>query len=244
MATFLYRIGRWAFRRRRLVIGLWLGVLVLAGVAAAMAPSGQDEDLSMPGTESQKAFDLLDERFPQSNAQGAEARLVFQAPDGQRVTAGGNRAAVEEALGSLDGGDQVASATDPYKTGAVSRDGTIAYSTITYTADAVDLREPTKSALEDAAARARDAGLTVEIGGSALDAEEAPGGTTEMIGVVVAAVVLVLALGSLVAAGLSLLTAFWGVAIAFGLVTALAVPLGLTSTVAILALMLWVLSRE
>ena len=79
MATFLYRIGRWAFRRRRLVIGLWLGVLVLAGVAAAMAPSGQDEDLSMPGTESQKAFDLLDERFPQSNAQGAEARLVFQA---------------------------------------------------------------------------------------------------------------------------------------------------------------------
>ncbi|MDL4814216.1 MMPL family transporter [Actinomadura opuntiae] len=238
MATFLYRVGRWAFRRRRLVIGLWLGVLVLAGVAAATAPAGQDEDLSMPGTESQKAFDLLDERFPQSNAQGAEARLVFQAPDGQRVTAGKNKAAVEETLGSLDGGAQVASATDPYKTGAVSKDGTIAYSTITYTADAVDLTEPTKSALEDAAGKARDAGLTVEIGGSALDAEEAPGGTTEMIGVVVAAVVLVLALGSLVAAGLSLLTAFWGVAIAFGLVTALAVPLGLTSTVAILALML------
>ncbi|MGI5329438.1 MMPL family transporter [Actinomadura nitritigenes] len=238
MATSLYRIGRWAFRRRRLVIGLWLGVLVLAGVAAAMAPSGQDEDLSMPGTESQKAFDLLDERFPQSNAQGAEARLVFQAPDGQRVTAAGNKAAVEEALGSLDGGDQVASATDPYKTGAVSEDGTIAYSTITYTADAVDLTEPTKSALQDAAGKARDAGLTVEIGGSALDADEAPGGTTEIIGVVVAAVVLVLALGSLVAAGLSLLTAFWGVAIAFSLVTALAVPLGLTSTVAILALML------
>ncbi|GAA0360002.1 MMPL family transporter [Actinoallomurus spadix] len=56
--------------------------------------------------------------------------------------------------------------------------------------------------------------------------------------VVVAAVVLVLTLGSLAAAGLSLLTAFWGVAIAFGLVSALAVPLGLTSTVAILALML------
>ncbi|HEU5025547.1 MAG TPA: MMPL family transporter [Spirillospora sp.] len=238
MATFLYRIGRWAFRRRRLVIGLWLGVLVLAGVAAATAPAGQDEDLSMPGTESQKAFDLLDERFPQSNAQGADARLVFQAPDGRRVTAAGSRAAVEDALGSLKGGDQVASVTDPYATGAVSKDGTIAYSTITYTADAVDLTGPAKAALEDAAAEARDAGLTVEIGGSALDAEEAPGGTTEIVGVVVAAVVLVLALGSLVAAGLSLLTAFWGVAIAFGLVTALAVPLGLTSTVAILALML------
>ncbi|WP_328636256.1 MMPL family transporter [Streptomyces canus] len=238
MATFLYRIGRWAFRRRRLVGGLWLGALLLAVAAAALAPAGEEEDLSMPGTESQKAFDLLDERFPQSNAQGAEARLVFRAPDGQRVTARENKAAVEDALGSLDGGGQVASTTDPYTTHAVSEDGTVAYSTITYTADAVDLTEPTKSALGDAASRARDAGLTVEIGGSALDAEEELGGTTELIGVAVAAVVLVLALGSLVAAGLSLLTAFTGVAIAFGLVSALAVPLGLTSTVAILALML------
>jgi RND superfamily putative drug exporter len=238
VATFLYRIGRWAFRRRRLVGGLWLGALLLAVAAAALAPAGEEEELSMPGTESQKAFDLLDERFPQSNSQGADARLVFRAPDGQRVTARENKAAVEDALGSLDGGGQVASTTDPYTTGAVSEDGTIAYSTITYTADAVDLTEPTKSALEDAASQARDAGLTVEIGGSALDADEEPGGMTEIIGVAVAAVVLVIALGSLVAAGLSLLTAFTGVAIAFGLVSALAVPLGLTSTVAILALML------
>ncbi|MFI6339006.1 MMPL family transporter [Streptomyces sp. NPDC050535] len=238
MATLLYRIGRWAFRRRRLVGGLWLGVLVAAVVGAAVAPAGEEEDLSMPGTESQKAFDLLDERFPQSNSQGAEARLVFQAPDGQRVTAKENRAAVQDTLDSLDGGDQVASTTDPYETGAVSEDGTIAYSTITYTADAVDLTDPTKNALEDAAIQARNAGLTVEIGGSALDAEVELGGTTELIGVMVAAVVLVLTLGSLVAAGLSLLTAFLGVAIAFGLISALAVPLGLTSTVAILALML------
>ncbi|MFH8370620.1 MMPL family transporter [Streptomyces sp. NPDC018031] len=238
MATFLYRIGRWAFRRRRLVGGLWLAALVLAGVASAVAPTGQEEDLSMPGTESQKAFDLLDERFPESNSQCAEARLVFRARDGQRVTAREHKAAVADSLGSLAAGDQVASATDPYAAGAVSKDGTIAYSTITYTADAVDLTEQTKSALEDAASRAREAGLTAEIGGSALESEESPGGTTEIIGVVVAAVVLVLTLGSLAAAGLSLLTAFVGVAIAMGLVSALAVPLGLTSTVAILALML------
>jgi RND superfamily putative drug exporter len=220
------------------VTAVWLLVLVVVGIAAAMAPAGQEAELSMPGTESQKAFDLLDERFPQSNSQGAEARLVFQAPDGQRVTAGNNKATVVDMLGSLDGDAQVASTTDPFESGAVSKDGTIAYSTITYTVDAVELTEPTKNALEDAASRARDAGLTVEIGGSALEAEESPGGTTEIIGVVVAAVVLVVTLGSLVAAGLSLLTAFWGVAIAFGLIAALAEPLGLTSTVAILALML------
>ncbi|CAI9405267.1 MMPL family transporter [Nocardioides sp. T2.26MG-1] len=234
----LYGIGRWAFRRRRLVAGLWLIAVVLAGVAAAVAPSAQDEDLSMPGTESQQAFDLLDERFPQSNAQGADARLVFEAPDGQRVTAGANERAVEDALQALSGGDQVAAVSDPFDEGTVSEDGTITYATITYTADAVDLTELSKSALEDAADRARAAGLSVEIGGSALEAEAELGGTTELVGVAVAAVVLVLTLGSLVAAGLPLVTAFLGVGITFGVIAALADPLGLTSTVAILALML------
>jgi RND superfamily putative drug exporter len=238
VATILYRIGRWAFRRRRLVAGVWLTAVVLAFVAAATAPSGDEEDLTMPGTESQEAFDLLDERFPESNSQGAEARLVFQAPDGELMTDSDHEAAVEDALDSLEGGGQVESITDPYETGAVSEDGTIAYSTITYTADTLDLTESTKSDLEDAASQARDAGLTVEIGGEALDAEVSPGGMTEAIGLAVAAVVLIIALGSLVAAGLSLLTAFSGVAVAFGLVSALAVPLGLTSTVGILALML------
>jgi RND superfamily putative drug exporter len=211
---------------------------MIAGVALALAPAGEEEELSMPGIESQKAFDLLDERFPDNNSQGAEARLVFQAPDGQQMTGVDNRSSVEQALGVLGGGGQVASVTDPFETDAVSEDGTIAYSTVTYSVGAVDLTPPTKDALEHAADQARDAGLTVEIGGSALDSEVSPGGTTEMIGIAVAAVVLIIALGSLVAAGLALLTAFVGVAIAFFLVSALAVPLGLTSTVAILALML------
>jgi RND superfamily putative drug exporter len=237
VATVLYRIGRWSFRRRRLVAGVWLAAVVLAVLAGVTAPAAEDEGISMPGTESQRAFDLLDERFPQGNSQGADARLVFQAPNGEQMTTPENRAAVEHALATV-GGDQVADVMDPYEAAAVSEDGTIAYSTITYTDAAVDLTEPTKSALEGAAEQAREAGLTVEIGGSALDAEVALGGTTEMVGVAVAAVVLVLTLGSMVAAGLSLLSAFTGVAIAFGSVSALAEPLGLTSTVAILALML------
>lgn len=238
MATLLYRIGKWAFRWRRLVAGLWLAAVLAAVVAAAVAPSGDEEDLTMPGTESQQAFDLLEERFPGSNAQGAEARLVFQAPEGQLLTTAENRAVVDDALGSLSGGAQVGSISDPFADGTVSDDGTIAFSTIAYDSEVADLEEGTKSALEDAAEQARDAGLTVEVGGSALDAEVALGGTTELVGVAVAAVVLVLTLGSLVAAGLPLLTAFSGVAIAFGAIAALAEPLGLTSTVAILALML------
>src|SRR5262245_24448838 len=73
VATYLYRIGRWAFRRRRLVTRVWLGALLVAVAAVALAPAAEEEDITMPGTESQKAFDLLDKRFPGSNSQGAEA---------------------------------------------------------------------------------------------------------------------------------------------------------------------------
>ncbi|SNQ48828.1 Membrane protein YdfJ [Frankia canadensis] len=238
MAVFLYRVGRWAFRRRRLVSALWLATLVLAGIWAALAPSAADDGLALPGTESQKAFDLLAERFPESNAQSADARLVFKAPDGQLVTAPSYRQAVEGALGDLSRGGQVASVTDPYAAGSVSSSGTIAYATITYTEDATDLTDATTAALENAANRIRDVGLTTEIGGSALESDESLGGASELIGLAVAVAVLVLTFGSLVAAGLPLLTAILGVTISFCLITALAVPLGVTSTATILAIML------
>jgi RND superfamily putative drug exporter len=238
VATFLYLIGRWTFRRRRLVGSLWLAALVLVGVAAATAAEGPEGEFTMPGTESQEAFDLLNERFPGADAQGAEARLVFQAPDGQRITAGAHRETVESTLGALAGGDQVASVTDPYTTDAVSQDGAVAYATLTYAEQTSSLTEETTTALEDASDRAREAGLTVEVGGSALEAEESIGGTTELIGLAVAAVVLIITFGSLITAGLPLLTALVGVAAGFCLIAALADPLGLSSTTSVLAIML------
>ena len=238
MAAALYRVGRWAFRRRRVVVGAWLAAVLLALVAAAVAPSTEDEDLVMPGTESQQAFDLLDQRFPQDNAQGAQARLVFEAPAGEQITGTAQRSAVEETLDSLADGEQVAAVSDPFANGDVSADGTIAYAEITYDVAAIDLTGSSKHALEDAAEMARSADLTTEIGGDALDPEVALGGTTELVGLAVAAVVLVITLGSVVAAGLSLLTASAGVVLGFGAIAVLAKPLGLTSTVSILALML------
>ncbi len=238
MATFLYRIGRWTFRRRRLVGSLWLAALVLVGMAATVAEPGPENEFSLPGTEAQEAFDLLNERFPGTDAQGAEARLVFQAPDGQRISAGPHRETVEDVLGGLAGGDQVASVSDPYTTAAVSEDGSVAYATLSYTAQSSGLTDATTSALRDAADQARGAGLTVQTGGSALEPQEELGGSTELIGLAVAALVLIITFGSVVAAGLPLLTALIGVASGFCLIAALADPLGLSSTTSILAIML------
>ncbi|MGA5087758.1 MMPL family transporter [Streptomyces pseudogriseolus] len=237
MATFLYRLGRFSFRKRHFVALFWVALLALAGAGAAGAPAAGNSSFSIPGTEAQKAFDLLDERFPGTSADGATARVVFKAPDGQKMTDPGNKAAVSEAVEELSGGSEVVQVSDPYQGGGVSRDGSIAYASVTYEVSGMELEESSREALKAAAEDARASGLTVEIGGDALQAVPETG-SAEIIGIGVAAVVLVITLGSLLAAGLPLLTAIVGVGIGVASITALASTLDLGSTTSILASMI------
>ncbi|WP_309093714.1 MMPL family transporter [Streptomyces sp.] len=237
MATFLYKIGRFSFRRRHFVALIWVALLTLAGVGAAGAPTAGNSSFSIPGTEAQKAFDLLEQRFPGTSADGATARVVFKAPSGEKMTDPGNKATVRETVKELADGSEVARVTDPYQAKAVSKDGTIAYAQVSYKVSGMELDDASKDALEDSAQDARKAGLTVEIGGDALQAVPHTG-SSEIIGIAVAAVVLVITFGSLVAAGLPLLTALIGVGIGVSTITALASALDLGTTTSTLAMMI------
>ncbi|GHE70605.1 membrane protein [Streptomyces spiralis] len=237
MATFLYKLGRLAFRRRHFVALIWVALLTLAGVGAASAPPAGNSSFSIPGTEAQKAFDLLEQRFPGASADGATARVVFKAPGGEKMTDAGNKATVNKTVKELSHGSEVASVADPYTGHAVSKDGTIAYASVKYKVSGMELEDSSRTALEDAAKDARDAGLTVEIGGDALSAAPETG-ATEVIGIAIAAVVLVITFGSLLAAGLPLLTAIIGVGIGVSTVTALAHALDLGTTTSTLATMI------
>ncbi|MFB6638506.1 MMPL family transporter [Streptomyces chartreusis] len=237
MATFLYKVGRLAFRRRHFVALIWVALLTLAGVGAASAPAAGSTSFSIPGTEAQKAFDLLDQRFPGMSADGATARVVFKAPHGEKMTDAGNKATVQDTVKELSDGSEVASVADPYAAKAVSKDGTIAYASVKYEVSGMELKDASREALEDAAQDARDAGLTVEVGGDALQTTPETG-ATEVIGIAVAAVVLVITFGSLIAAGLPLLTALIGVGIGISTITALANALELGSTTSTLAMMI------
>lgn len=172
MAAFLYRIGRGAFRRRWLVALLWAVILGAAGAGAATAPAAGDDGTSfMPGIEAQRAFDLIGERFPGSDANGADARIVFIAPDGEKVTAADHRAAIDAFVAAAGDGPQVASAVSPFTANAVSEDASTAYATVTYEVSSGDLSDAGRTVLETAVDEARDSGLTVEAGGSALSSE-------------------------------------------------------------------------
>ncbi|WP_031103544.1 MMPL family transporter [Streptomyces sp. NRRL S-146] len=237
MATFLYKLGRLSFRRRHVVALIWVALLTLAGVGAASAPAAGNSSFSIPGTEAQKAFDLLEQRFPGTSADGATARVVFKAPSGEKMTDPGNRATVKDTVKELSDGSEVVRVTDPYQAKGVSKDGTIAYAQVSYKVSGMELDDAAKDALEDSAQDARKAGLTVEIGGDALQAVPHTG-SSEVIGIAVAAVVLVITFGSLVAAGLPLLTALIGVGIGVSAITGLASALDLGTTTSTLAMMI------
>lgn len=85
MAWNLYRLGRWSFRHRLRVIGVWVLLLALGGAGALFLSGQTDDSFQLPDTESSQAFDLIKERTD-VQADGAIARIVVSSDDGERWT--------------------------------------------------------------------------------------------------------------------------------------------------------------
>jgi uncharacterized membrane protein YdfJ with MMPL/SSD domain len=234
VATHLHRLAGWAFDNRRKVLVGWLVVLGLV-IFSASTFSGQfSEKFEVPGTESQRAQDLLHEKYP--GAGGASARVVFVAPDGETLTDPQNKAAVMDSVAKASKAEDVSAVVDPYKAKAISKDGRIGYADVIYPMPADEVHDPARDDLEASAEPARETGMQVEFGGG-LVTDEAHAGS-ESLGIMVGFLVLAITLGSLVAAGLPLLTALIGVGISVGGITALTGAFDLTETAPTLATML------
>ncbi len=237
MARFLYRLGRFCYRHRWQLTGVWVLVLALTGVGAATLSGQMSNSFTVPGTESQQAINQLADRFPQAHVGGATARVVFVAPSGTTLAQPVNRAAVGQVVTAMAASPEVGSVTDPFKTGAISADGRYAIANVSYQVQGTELTNADRTALEQSFQAGRTAGLTVEASGDALRASEAAG-ASEGIGVLIAAVVLVITFGSLIAAGLPLLTAIVGVGVGIAGITTLSGFVDINANSLILALML------
>jgi RND superfamily putative drug exporter len=238
VASLLNRLGRFAFRRRWLAVFVWGMVLGAAGVGAAVAAELPEDTKAMPGIEASAALDLMAQRFPDGGADVnlATARVVFVARAGETVA--DRRSVVDAFVADVSAGDQVGGVAGPFQSRAVSADGTTAYATVAYTAPATRLADATKDHLRAAVDRARAGGLTVEVGGPVLADKPQVGGVSEVVGLVLAALVLLVTFGSLVAAGLPLLTAVLGVGVSMLTIFAVGSAVGLSATSSTLAAML------
>ncbi len=115
MATYLYRIGKFAYRRKSIVLPLWLAILILAGVGAAFLSGPTANSFSIPGTPAQSALDLQSERFGDSKnpLSAVSAEYVFKAPDGQSLDSPAYTTAMDAVISDIDKIDQVDPAAKP-----------------------------------------------------------------------------------------------------------------------------------
>jgi len=234
MAWHLFRLGRWSFLHRRIVAGVWILLLAAAGVGALTLSGSTDDNFSLPGLESTDAFTLIEDRIPDSSPDGASAQIVFEVPQGQTLAQ--NQDEITAALDKVTTED-VASVADPFTSGTISENGRVGYATVSYSVAAAELTDADHDALDSVKTAAQDAGITTAIGGDA--ASSVPGGSSaEAIGVIVALVVLVITFGSLVAAGMPLLTAIIGVGIGNASIMALTGFVSLSSVTPALGSML------
>jgi RND superfamily putative drug exporter len=211
------RLATWSYRHRRRALAAWVAVLV--GVTAAASAVGSDyhNDFSLPGTESQRALDTLEQRAP--SQAGDTLQVVVQDRDGLRAP--DVRERVDAMLADVGELPHVASIVSPYTpgAGALSRDGTIGYATVALDAQATDVPKDDVVRIVDTAHAETGDGLRVELGGDAVrEAQEAGGGGAEGAGMLAALVILVLLFGSLVAAALPLVTAIFAVGSTIGLI--------------------------
>ena len=213
------RLTRFCVDHRRAVVLSWVVVVVAAlGVSSAVG-TRYATNFSLPGTESQRATDLLKRDFP---AQAGDTdQIVFAARHG-KVTDPAVRARIAPMLARVAHMPHVTGVVSPYSAAgarAVSRDGRIAFATVNFDQRANELP---KTAIENVVSVARGAGsaaVQVELGGQAIQqVQEPPLGAATAIGIVAAIVVLLLTFGSFVAMGMPIVTALIGLGSGVGLI--------------------------
>jgi putative drug exporter of the RND superfamily len=216
----LYRLGRAAVRRRRLTVLAW-GLVAVGVIALAQTAGGSLSDtFEIPGTESQRALDVLEEDFP--SEAGTSAQIVFAVPEDADRTLSDPAAARAVGAALAD----VAAQPDVDQVGELQRspDDRIAYADVQYLRPAEDIRDAAYERLEVTADAINEAGaVRMELGGDLPSdaADDAPEGQ-EVVGVIVAVIVLLVAFGSVIAMGLPIGLALVGLATSLSLITLVA----------------------
>jgi len=208
MTTLLDRIARSVSSHWRRSLAIVAVVVVALGALAGTVGGAFTDEFSVPGTESQQALDLLEDRFPAAANEGAT--VVFYADRGT-VRDGGRSQAIADARRAISELPQVTAVSNPLsKRGSdqVSDDGRIAFATVQYDRPAFEVEQQDAQQLESAARVAAGNGLEVAMRGPVVDvAEEQLAPIGELIGIAVAVIVLTLVFRSVSAMLLTLISA-------------------------------------
>ena len=237
-------LARWCFRNRGKVLLVWIIALLAIGGGASKWGDSYNTSFTMPGTDSTKALSLLESM--DAKASGDSDQIVWHtlAP-GAKVTDANVQQAVETMLGKVAKVHGIVGVTDPYQSvngkqsGAISSDGTVAYSTVTFSGNQATINLDDVKSLVSTANTAKSSTLQVELGGQDIEGTEQSGtGGSEGLGYIAALIVLLLAFGSLVGAVLPVLVAIFGLGVGTSLIIIASHGLTIPALAPILALLI------
>ncbi|QNO36972.1 MMPL family transporter [Protaetiibacter sp. SSC-01] len=236
MAILLSRIGRFAYRRAVPVLIAW--VLLAAGtVVGGLALGGTMQDsFKIPGTESQQAIDRLAAVFPQTS--GASGQIVVHSTDAPIAELEDEIERVATELGDVEGVENAISPFSEYATDAVSDDGMTAVIQVQFSGASEEVSDEALADVQAVGDELASSTVQVEYGGQVFQAFHFGLSIIEVVGVVFAALVLIVTFGSLLAAGLPLLTALVALGVSMGGILGLAAFTTLSTTTPMLALMI------
>src|SRR5882757_6495028 len=213
------RLARVCNRHRWRTFLAWLLALVVIQVVAASVGVKQISSFRLPGTESQRAYDLLARHFPA--AKGDTDQLVFKARTGT-LRDSAEKARIAAALKKVAAANSVASVESPFSArGQLTKDGRIGVANLIYDKSTNDIKPEVLQKVQDAAFTARSPQLQVEHGGPGAEVVRFNNsqGPSEFVGIIAAAIVLLITFGSLVAAGLPLIATLLALGTTLGVIT-------------------------
>ncbi|PGK31698.1 hypothetical protein CN902_06285 [Priestia megaterium] len=216
MSRFLYKLGGWSARNKFKVLSSWIIIMVaILGIAFFLKPSFSDE-MSIPGTPSEKAADIISEEFPSAPDDGS-IRMIFGAYENEKLDSKEAQKAISDALDKISQDKSVKSIANPYEVGTINSDATVAYADITYKVKADDITKKSKKLVKDSAKMTEDQGIQTELSGDITAYKLPMGGISEIIGIVMAFIVLIVMFTSFLIAGLPIFTALIGLATSLGI---------------------------
>jgi membrane protein YdfJ len=208
MAKLLYKLGKWAGSNSKKVILMTVLILVGLGTATVGLGTAFKDDLTIPGTESEKAMKVLEKEF-QSGNNGGQVYLVMKAPKNETLDSEENIKVIKEALEEIKKDKAVTAVATPAELQNINPDKQIGYAVITYDTPAGEVSDKSKEHVEDSLHITRRSGIQTELGGS-VEFDVTKGGGSETMGIIAAYVVLAITFTSLLVAGMPIITAVIG----------------------------------
>ncbi|RIK06427.1 MAG: hypothetical protein DCC49_11450 [Acidobacteria bacterium] len=211
-------LARRCYRRRWVVLFAWVVILIAVNFLAQSLGDAYTNDFKLPGLESQQAQQLLKERFPERS--GDSAQVVVRADNGIMDPAVQQK--LDDFFKQVGGLEHVTVVMSPYQVPQqqISPGGKIAFANVLFDTTASNVPRPVIKELHDLAEAATKDGIQVELGGPVIEFAEPPEtGMAEVIGLASAVFILLIAFGSVIAMGLPLLTAIFGLGVGLALVS-------------------------